>query len=90
MAMVMGFGPGRRRDAVRPAAGVAAFRHCHDMIFDRFRNRDPGMDSTGALAAVLTDADGVFGVPAFILDGDMFRGGDHLPDMFGILATEPI
>ena len=31
------------------------------------------------------EADGVFGVPTFILDGEMFWGGEHLPDISALL-----
>jgi 2-hydroxychromene-2-carboxylate isomerase len=98
-------------------AGEPAFRHYHDMIFDRFWKRELDIESTDALAAVLTEAgadgpafaaflpeglaqvaaiaraaeaDGVFGVPTFILDGDMFWGGEHLPDIFEMLSGKPI
>jgi 2-hydroxychromene-2-carboxylate isomerase len=36
------------------------------------------------------EADGVFGVPTFILDGEMFWGGEHLPDIFERLTAKPI
>ena len=98
-------------------AGEAAFRHYHDTIFDRFWKRELDIESTDALAAVLTEAgadgpafaaflpeglvrvaaiaqaaeaDGVFGVPTFILDGAMFWGGEHLPDIFEMLSGKPI
>nr|WP_294528907.1 DsbA family protein [uncultured Rhodopila sp.] len=31
------------------------------------------------------EADGVFGVPTFILDGEMFWGGEHLPEIRALL-----
>jgi 2-hydroxychromene-2-carboxylate isomerase len=31
------------------------------------------------------EADGVFGVPTFILNGEMFWGGEHLPDLRALL-----
>jgi 2-hydroxychromene-2-carboxylate isomerase len=31
------------------------------------------------------EADGVFGVPTFILNGEMFWGGEHLPDIRALL-----
>nr|WP_294546666.1 DsbA family protein [uncultured Rhodopila sp.] len=31
------------------------------------------------------EADGVFGVPTFILNGEMFRGGEHLADIRALL-----
>jgi 2-hydroxychromene-2-carboxylate isomerase len=36
------------------------------------------------------EADGVFGVPTFILNGEMFWGGEHLPDIRAILAGNAI
>jgi 2-hydroxychromene-2-carboxylate isomerase len=32
------------------------------------------------------EADGVFGVPTFILNGEMFWGGEHLPDIRALLG----
>jgi 2-hydroxychromene-2-carboxylate isomerase len=32
----------------------------------------------------------VFGVPTFILNGEMFWGGEHLPDIRAILAGNAI
>jgi 2-hydroxychromene-2-carboxylate isomerase len=36
-----------------------------------------------AVAAISSDAEakGVFGVPSFILDGDLFWGSEHLPEI---------
>ena len=31
------------------------------------------------------EADGVFGVPTFMLNGEMFWGGEHLPDIRALL-----
>jgi 2-hydroxychromene-2-carboxylate isomerase len=33
------------------------------------------------------EADGVFGVPSFVLDGELFWGAEHLPDIQAILAA---
>jgi 2-hydroxychromene-2-carboxylate isomerase len=40
-------------------------------------------DGPAALAACCRDAEdkGVFGVPSFILDGELFWGSEHLPDI---------
>src|SRR5271167_1116406 len=35
------------------------------------------------------EAIGVFGVPSFVLDGELFWGREHLPDIRGILSTAP-
>jgi 2-hydroxychromene-2-carboxylate isomerase len=36
------------------------------------------------------EADGVFGVPTFVLDGEMFGGGEHLPDILEMLAVRRV
>jgi 2-hydroxychromene-2-carboxylate isomerase len=36
------------------------------------------------------EADGVFGVPTFIAGGELFWGGEHLPDIRAMLAGYPI
>jgi 2-hydroxychromene-2-carboxylate isomerase len=33
------------------------------------------------------EADGVFGVPSFVLDGALFWGCEHLPDIYDLLAA---
>ena len=33
------------------------------------------------------EANGVFGVPSFVVDGELFWGREHLPDIRAILAT---
>jgi 2-hydroxychromene-2-carboxylate isomerase len=33
------------------------------------------------------EAQGVFGVPSFVLDGELFWGREHLPDIRGLLAA---
>jgi 2-hydroxychromene-2-carboxylate isomerase len=43
-----------------------------------------------ATIARAAEADGVFGVPTFILDGAMFWGGEHLPDIFEMLSGKRI
>ena len=35
------------------------------------------------------EAVGVFGVPSFVLDGELFWGREHLPDIRGMLDTKP-
>lgn len=46
-------------------------------------------DGLAELAAVCRDAEakGVFGVPSFILDGELFWGSEHLPDIRERLAA---
>lgn len=39
-----------------------------------------------AAMAVEAEADGVFGVPSFAVDGELFWGGEHLPDIHALLA----
>jgi 2-hydroxychromene-2-carboxylate isomerase len=36
------------------------------------------------------EADGIFGVPSFVLDGELFWGGEHLPDIHAMLASRTI
>jgi len=36
------------------------------------------------------EADGVFGVPTFIVGGELFWGGEHLPDIRAMLAGNPV
>jgi 2-hydroxychromene-2-carboxylate isomerase len=35
------------------------------------------------------EAIGVFGVPSFVIDGELFWGREHLPDICAMLATAP-
>jgi 2-hydroxychromene-2-carboxylate isomerase len=35
------------------------------------------------------EATGVFGVPSFVIDGELFWGREHLPDLREMLATAP-
>src|SRR5437588_12163420 len=44
------------------------------------------------LVRICRDAEekGVFGVPSFILDGELFWGGEHLPDIRDRLAAPPV
>ena len=35
------------------------------------------------------EASGVFGVPSFVVDGELFWGREHLPDIREILAGRP-
>ena len=36
------------------------------------------------------EAIGVFGVPSFVVDGELFWGREHLPDIRAMLATAPL
>jgi 2-hydroxychromene-2-carboxylate isomerase len=36
------------------------------------------------------EALGVFGVPSFVIDGELFWGREHLPDIRAMLATAPL
>jgi 2-hydroxychromene-2-carboxylate isomerase len=36
------------------------------------------------------EAIGVFGVPSFVIDGELFWGREHLPDLREMLATAPL
>jgi 2-hydroxychromene-2-carboxylate isomerase len=44
------------------------------------------------LIRICRDAEekGVFGVPSFIVDGELFWGREHLPDIREILAAPPV
>ena len=48
-------------------------------------------DGRTELVRVCRDAEekGVFGVPSFILDGELFWGREHLPDIRGMLGAAP-
>lgn len=65
--------------------GKVTFRHYHDMIFERFWDRNLVIEDIEGIAAVLpiglvrvvaigraAEAGGVVRVPAFIIDGEMF------------------
>jgi 2-hydroxychromene-2-carboxylate isomerase len=94
-------------------AGEGVFRRYHDLVFERFWQHALDIESTEALAGVLTaagadasgfaaasgalgeevaaisraaEAEGVFGVPTFILDGEIYWGREHLADIRNILA----
>ena len=49
-------------------------------------------DGPQALARICREAEekGVFGVPSFIVDGELFWGREHLPDIRAMLATRPL
>jgi 2-hydroxychromene-2-carboxylate isomerase len=47
-----------------------------------------GLTRVAAISRAAEDQ-GVFGVPTFILDGEMFWGGEHLPDIRTLLGAEP-
>ena len=94
-------------------AGGAVFRHYHDTVFDRFWHRALDIESTEAIAAILSEsgadasgfarevdalreevsaisraaeAQGVFGVPTFVVAGEIFWGREHLPDIRELLT----
>jgi 2-hydroxychromene-2-carboxylate isomerase len=48
-----------------------------------------GLAQVAAIARA-AETDGVFGVPTFMLDGAMFWGGEHLPDIFEMLSGKRI
>jgi 2-hydroxychromene-2-carboxylate isomerase len=35
------------------------------------------------------EADGVFGVPSFVVNGELYWGREHLPDISEILSAAP-
>jgi 2-hydroxychromene-2-carboxylate isomerase len=45
-----------------------------------------GRDEVAAISGA-AEAIGVFGVPSFVVDGELFWGGEHLPDIRTMLAT---
>jgi 2-hydroxychromene-2-carboxylate isomerase len=49
-------------------------------------------DGRAELERICRDAEekGVFGVPSFILDGELFWGREHLPDIRDRLAAPPV
>jgi 2-hydroxychromene-2-carboxylate isomerase len=44
-----------------------------------------GLDRVAAIGQA-AEADGVFGVPSFVLDGELFWGSEHLADIRAMLA----
>jgi 2-hydroxychromene-2-carboxylate isomerase len=48
-------------------------------------------DGLAQVAAISRDAEarGVFGVPSFLLDGELFWGSEHLPELRARLAQPP-
>jgi len=48
-------------------------------------------EGRGELERICRDAEalGVFGVPTFVLDGELFWGREHLPDIREILGAKP-
>ncbi len=94
--------------------GGAVFRYYHDAVFDRFWHRALDIESSDAIAAVLSEsgadgsrfsaesdalreqvaaisraaeAKGVFGVPTFVLAGEIYWGREHLDDIRHLLAA---
>jgi 2-hydroxychromene-2-carboxylate isomerase len=43
-----------------------------------------------AAIAQAAEADGVFGVPTFVVEGEMFWGGEHLPDILEMLTARRV
>jgi len=96
-------------------AGNAVFRRYHDMVFERFWQRELDIEDVAALSIVLAEAGadgsgfaaqasvliedvaaisrsaeatGVFGVPSYVLDGELFWGREHLPDIRAMLSSQ--
>jgi len=81
--------------------GSAALRHYHDMTFERFWKRELDIEDPRVIGAVLAgegreelervchaaEESGVFGVPSFVVDGELFWGREHLPDIRAMLAA---
>jgi 2-hydroxychromene-2-carboxylate isomerase len=95
--------------------GSEVLRRYHDLIFERFWQRELDIEDPGVVGAVLEEAgvdtagfsaylagegrgelericraaraNGVFGVPSFVVDGELFWGREHLPDIRAMLAT---
>ena len=47
---------------------------------------DTGRAEVGRISRE-AEAQGVFGVPSFMVDGELFWGSEHLPDIRAILTT---
>jgi 2-hydroxychromene-2-carboxylate isomerase len=47
-----------------------------------------GRDEVAAISRA-AEAIGAFGVPSFVVDGELFWGSEHLPDIWTILSTQP-
>ena len=45
-----------------------------------------GRDEVTAISRA-AESNGVFGVPSFVIDGELFWGSEHLPDIRSMLAT---
>jgi 2-hydroxychromene-2-carboxylate isomerase len=50
---------------------------------------DQGRAQVAAISRAAEDEFGVFGVPSFVLDGELFWGGEHLPAIREKLASPP-
>ena len=64
-------------------AAVLAEAGCDASAFPIWAEK--GRSEVAAIARAAEDM-GVFGVPTFVLDGDIFWGSEHLPDIRAILA----
>jgi 2-hydroxychromene-2-carboxylate isomerase len=47
-----------------------------------------GRDEVAAISRA-AEAKGVFGVPSFVVDNELFWGGEHLPDIRAMLSDQP-
>jgi len=70
---------------LRPTSGRVLWKGADIAGFRAYADAE-GRDE---LAQVCRDAEaiGVFGVPSFVLDGELFWGREHLPDLREMLAA---
>jgi 2-hydroxychromene-2-carboxylate isomerase len=57
------------------------FRAFHDLVFERVFRRELDPDDPEHAIYRRAEAEGVFGVPSFVLDGELFWGTDTLPQI---------
>ncbi len=90
------------------------FHPYHDLVFERFWQRELDIDDADAVAVAVAEAGGdcngfksylvgegeaehdqiikegneigIFGVPTFVLDGELFWGNEHIPSVRKRLA----
>jgi len=54
-----------------------------------FPEQDDALRTEVAAISRAAEADGVFGVPSFVVGGELYWGREHLPDIADILANAP-
>jgi 2-hydroxychromene-2-carboxylate isomerase len=79
----------RREPNIEEIAIIAAVRAEAGADGPAFAAQDRLAETRVAAISRAAKAIGVFGVPSLVVDGELFWGSEHLPDVWTILSTQP-